>query len=178
MTKPRRLSVVAGCALLLCLTALPAAAADLIETARNTKQSGGQYRIDHFAIALDAAGLAATLNDGTYTIFAPTNQALRRLDLGVQQPGGPAMSPEAELRAADKSRLAAVLKAHIVKGTIPYAELLGKRTLETLGGTTLEVKSTEGGVLINNVKVAKADLMADNGVIHILEGLLAGGPRH
>ncbi len=177
MIKDWRHSVVVGCALLLCLAALPAGAADLVETARSTKESG-QFRIDHFAIALEAAGLAPRLSAGSYTVFAPTNQALRRLDVGKQDPGGPAMSPEAKLRAADQDRLAEVLKSYIVEGAIPYNELVGRQTLETLGGTTLEVKPTEGGVMVNNIRVAKSDLMADNGVIHVVEGLLAGAAQH
>lgn len=161
-------------ALLLCLAALPAGAADLVETAQNTKQSG-QFRIDHLAIALEVAGLIDTLSEGSYTVFAPTNQAFRRLDLGALKPGGPALSPEGKLRAADQDRLAALLKDHIVSGAFPYTELARQETLETLGGTTLEIEPTEGGVMINSVTIAKADLMADNGVIHVLEGPLAGG---
>jgi uncharacterized surface protein with fasciclin (FAS1) repeats len=168
-----RHGVVAGCAVVIYLAALPAGAANLVETAQDTKS--GKFRIDHFAIALDAAGLAPSLSEGSYTVFARTNQALRRLDLGVLEPGGPALSPEAKLRAADPARLAAVLKAHIVEGAIPYTELVGKPALATEDGTTLEVKPTEGGVMINGITIAKPDLMADNGVIHVIEGLLAGG---
>ena len=153
MIKDWRHSVVVGCALLLCLAVLPAGAADLVETARSTKELDNSG-IDHFAIALEAAGLALRLSAGSYTVFAPTNQALRRLDVGKQYPGGPAMSPEAKLRAADQDRLAEVLKSYIVEGAIPYNELVGRQTLETLGGTTLEVKPTEGGVMVNNIRVA------------------------
>jgi transforming growth factor-beta-induced protein len=175
MSERWRDGVAAGCALLLWLAAPPAGAADLVETARSTKSE--KFRIDHFAIALEAAGLAPSLSQGAYTVFAPTNQALRRLDLDALEPGGPALSPEAKLRAADPDRLAAVLKAHIVEGAIPYTELVGRPALETEGGTTLEVKPTEGGVMINGITLAKPDLMADNGVIHVIEGLLAGGAQ-
>jgi uncharacterized surface protein with fasciclin (FAS1) repeats len=175
MSERRRHGLAACCAFLLCLTALPAGAADLIETAQSTKS--GKFRIDHFAIALEAAGLASSLSAGSYTVFAPTNQALRRLDLGSLAPGGPALSPADKLRTADPERLAEVVKAHIVLGAIPYTELIGKQALETEGGTTLEVKPTEGGVMIDGLPIAKPDLMADNGVIHVIEGLLAGGAQ-
>jgi uncharacterized surface protein with fasciclin (FAS1) repeats len=174
MGQRRGYTKAAICALLLCLAALPAPAADLVETAQDTRRSG-QFRIDHFVIALEVAGLVDSLKEGSYTVFAPTNQVFRRLDLGVLKPGGPAMSPEEKLRAVDKDRLADLLKDHVVEGRIPYTELVRKEALTTLGGTTLEVKPTEGGVLINGITVAKPDLLADNGVIHVVEGLLVSG---
>ncbi|MDX1540116.1 MAG: fasciclin domain-containing protein [Geminicoccaceae bacterium] len=167
--RSRHLRAVA-CALTLCLAPLAAGAADLIETALESKQSG-RYKIDHFGIALETAGL----EPGSYTVFAPTNQVFRRLDLGAMKPGGPAMSPEERIRAADKDLLLDVVEAHIVEGALPYSELAAEETVTTLGGTTLEITRTEGGVLVGEVTITKPDLTADDGVIHVIDGLLAGG---
>ena len=165
------------CTLALCLAALPAGAADLVETAQKTKQTG-RFKIDHFGVALEVAGLVDSQKPGSFTIFAPTNQVFRRVDLGVMKPGGPAMSPEGKLRAADQDRLADVLKHHVVEGSIPYSELAAMESVQTLAGSTLEITRTEGGILLNDdITIAQPDLMADNGVIHVVEGLLAGGPQ-
>ena len=174
MAQRWRSSNVALGALALYLTALPAGAADLVETAQKTKQSG-RFKIDQFAIALEVTGLVDSDEAGSYTVFAPTNQTFRRVDLGVLKPGGPAMSPEEKLRAADQERLADVLKHHVVEGSLPYSELAGMDSVETLAGSTLEITRTEGGILVNDVTIAQPDLIADNGVIHVVEGLLAGG---
>lgn len=170
MARRWRIGTVAVFALALGFAAFGAAAAELIETAQTSKS--GRYKIDHFGIALEVAGL---IEPGkSYTVFAPTNQVFRRFDLGVMKPGGPAMSPEEKLRAADKDRLAEALGVHVVEGSLPYSELARQETLTTLSGETLEVTRTEGGVLINEVTLVKPDLVADNGVIHVVDGLLAG----
>ena len=44
--------------------------------------------------------------------------------------------------------------------------------LETLQGAKLDVNTAKGGVLVNDIDVLKPDIMADNGVIHVIGGLL------
>jgi uncharacterized surface protein with fasciclin (FAS1) repeats len=44
--------------------------------------------------------------------------------------------------------------------------------LETLQGAKLDVSPAKGGILVNKVEVLKPDIMADNGVIHVIGGLL------
>lgn len=158
----------------------PAAAAGIVETARNTGQSG-QFQIDDFAEALDRSGLADRLQGGgPYTVLAPTNEALEELDLGGETAAGPqatAKAPGAELEAADKEHLANVLSGYIVEGELPFVELIKQEAVTTIDGTELEVDSAKGGILVNGVEVLHSDVQADNGVIHVIGGLLEPGPE-
>ena len=150
----------------------PAYAGDVIETMHGVSSSG-QFEIDAFAKAVEAAGLANVLEGaGPYTIFAPTDEAFRSLKIGRLEPGGPAKTPEERLQSADKDRLSEILKQYIVQGNMPMDQLMEQEKLETLQGATLDVSTAEGGVLVNDIEVLKPDIMADNGVIHVIGGLL------
>jgi uncharacterized surface protein with fasciclin (FAS1) repeats len=54
---------------------------------------------------------------------------------------------------------------------MPFDQLMEQERLETLQGAKLEVSTAKGGVLVNDVEVLKPDIMADNGVIHVIGGL-------
>ena len=182
MTERRHSVAAALIALPLCLAAapLPATAAGIVETARNTGQSD-QFQIDDFAGALEVSGLADQLQGGgPYTVFAPTNEALAELDLGGATPAGPqapAATPGSELESADKEQLANVLGGYLVEGELPFEELIKQEKVTTIDGTELEVDSAKGGILVNGVEVLHSDIRADNGVIHVIGGLLEPGPE-
>jgi uncharacterized surface protein with fasciclin (FAS1) repeats len=176
MTKHRRVTTAAFAAGSLCLVSLPGAAADLVATAEEVSQSG-QFEIDSFATALEVSGLAETLKSkGPYTVFAPTDAAFEQLDLGDPRPQGTAKTPEEQLQSADKDRLAAILKQHIVEGKVPLEQLVDREKLETLEGVKLEVVSAKDGALVNGIEILESDVAADNGVIHIVGGLLIAKP--
>lgn len=100
------------------MSASPAGPGNVIETMREVSSSG-QFEIDAFATAVEAAGVADVLEGaGPYTIFAPTNEAFEMLGFGSLEPGGSAKTPEEQLQSANKDRLSAVLKQHIVEGRI------------------------------------------------------------
>jgi uncharacterized surface protein with fasciclin (FAS1) repeats len=150
----------------------PAYAGNVIETMQGVSSSG-QFEIEAFAKAVEAAGLADVLEGaGPYTIFAPTDEAFQSLKIGGLEPGGPAQSPEEQLQSADQARLAEILKQYIVEGKMPMDQLMEQEKLETLQGAALDVSTAKGGVLVNEIEVLKPDIMADNGVIHIIGGLL------
>jgi uncharacterized surface protein with fasciclin (FAS1) repeats len=156
--------------------ALPAAAGDIVESARQTAEE--QFQIDGFAAALEASGVAEELREGgPYTVFAPTNPALAQLEpVGAMPPASD--QGEEPLADADKEHLAEILRAHIVEGELTFEELMGQDTLETLGGTELQVSSAKGGILVNEIEIVHSDIAADNGVIHIIGGILtAPGPE-
>jgi uncharacterized surface protein with fasciclin (FAS1) repeats len=143
MTKHRRVTTAAFVAGSFWLISLPAAAADLVATAEEVSQSG-QFEIDSFATALEASGLAETLkSEGPYTVFAPTDAAFEKLDLGDPQPQGTAKTPKEQLESADKDRLAAILKQHVVEGKVSLEQLVDREELETLEGAKLEVVSAK-----------------------------------
>jgi uncharacterized surface protein with fasciclin (FAS1) repeats len=176
MTKHRRVTTAAFVAGSFCLISLPGAAADLVATAEEVSQSG-QFEIDSFATALEVSGLAETLKGkGPYTVFAPTDAAFETLDLGDPEPEGAAKTPKEQLESADRDRLAAILKQHIVEGKVPLEQLVDQEELETLEGAKLDVVSAKGGALVNGIEILESDVTADNGVIHIVGGLLTAKP--
>jgi uncharacterized surface protein with fasciclin (FAS1) repeats len=149
----------------------PAGAGDAVETMREVSDSG-QFEIDAFARAVEAAGLADVLEGAEpHTIFAPTNEAFQMLKVGGLEPQGPAKTPEERLQSADKDQLSETLRHYIVEGRVPFDQLMEREQLETVQGTKLEVSAAKGGVLVNDVEVLQPDIMADNGVIHVIGGL-------
>jgi uncharacterized surface protein with fasciclin (FAS1) repeats len=176
MTRHRRVTTAAFVAGSCCLIGLPAASADLVATAEEVSQSG-QFEIDSFATALEVSGLSETLKGkGPYTVFAPTDAAFETLDLGAPKPQGTAETPREQLESADKNRLVSVLKQHIVQGKVPLEQLVEEEELETLDGAKLDVVSAKDGALVNGIEILESDVAADNGVIHIVGGLLTATP--
>jgi uncharacterized surface protein with fasciclin (FAS1) repeats len=172
MIKVQQVVTAGSIAVPLWMIAAPAAAGDVLETMREVGSSG-QFEIDAFVTAIEAAGLSDVLEGGSaHTIFAPTNEAFQRLDLGGPEAQGPAKTPEEQLRSVDRDRLSDLLKQYIVEGKMPFNQLADQEQLETLQGAKLEVSTAKGGVLVNDVEVLKPDIAADNGVIHVIGGLL------
>jgi len=142
-------------ALALSLAAVaPAWAADIVDTA----VKAGQFNT--LATALKAAGLVDTLKGkGPFTVFAPTDEAFARI-------------PKADLDALlkDKARLTAVLTYHVVPGAV-MAKDVKAGAVRTVQGGSIMVK-TDGGVMVDNAKVVKTDIVADNGVIHVIDSVI------
>lgn len=131
-----------------------AQAKDVVDTAVDA----GDFKT--LATALDKAGLIQTLKGkGPFTIFAPTDAAFAQV-------------PKAELDAllADKSKLASVLTYHVVPGNVMARDVKPGK-VETVQGRALTV-AIENGVSVNEAKVIKTDIVADNGVIHVIDRVL------
>lgn len=111
--------------------------------------------------AVNTAGLTTALRTGTLTLFAPTNAAISAL------PGGGPSSPEA---------LATVLRLHVVGSRALSSQLTNGQQLPTLlNGTSLTVSLTSGVRLTgprNSATVTTADILAKNGVIHVVDTVL------
>jgi uncharacterized surface protein with fasciclin (FAS1) repeats len=121
------------------------------------------------AAAIKAAGLSEALSGkGPFTVFAPTDEAFRKL---------PAGTVETLLKPENKDKLAAVLKLHVLSGAV-YADGVTKisQTPATLQGQMLKVKTSGGGVSLSNnsskANIAATDVEASNGVIHIIDSVL------
>ncbi len=114
--------------------------------------------------ALTAAGLVKTLEGkGPFTVFAPTNAAFAKIK-------------KADLAALlkNKAELTKVLTYHVVSGTVMAVDAMkmNGKTAKTVQGSDLNI-SVMGKVLeINNAKVTKADIVASNGVIHVIDTVL------
>jgi uncharacterized surface protein with fasciclin (FAS1) repeats len=120
-------------------------------------------KFNTLATALKAAGLVEALQgEGPFTVFAPTDAAFAAL------PGG---TVESLLKPENKHKLAAILKYHVVKGRV-YSDQLSNGGVETLGGPSVQVHLGEAGVLVNDSKVAMADIETTNGVIHVIDKVL------
>ena len=172
MIKFKRVATAASIAVPLWMITSQAEAGNVVEMMQEVSSSG-QFKIDAFATAVEAAtDLADELEDaGPYTIFAPTNEAFQMLKVGRLEPQGPAKTPEEQLQSADKDQLSETLKHYIVKGRVLSDQLMNHEQLETLQGAKLDVSGAKGGVLVNKIEVLKPDIMADNGVIHVIGGL-------
>jgi uncharacterized surface protein with fasciclin (FAS1) repeats len=141
---------------LIIATALAAAslavqAKDIVETA----VAAGSFKT--LATALQAAGLVDTLKGkGPFTVFAPTDAAFAKI-------------PKADLDALlkDKAKLTAVLTYHVVPGAV-MAKDVKAGNVKTVQGGMLTLGTT-GGVTVNNAKVVQADIVASNGVIHVID---------
>ncbi len=146
-------------ALFLMIYAIPAVhAKDLVETAT----ASGTFNT--FLLAARNTGLIDDLkSDGPWTIFAPTDDAFAQL-------------PTGELRALllpqNLERLEAVIRHHIVAGEVTSRDILGKR-LEavTVDGGTLLIDATKN-VMVDEARVVKADVIADNGFIHVIDTVI------
>jgi uncharacterized surface protein with fasciclin (FAS1) repeats len=135
----------------LSFVALSAQAKDIVDTA----VAAGNFKT--LATALTAAGLIDTLKGkGPFTVFAPTDAAFAKI-------------PKADLDAllADKAKLTAVLTYHVVPGKV-MAKDVKAGNVKTVQGGDLTV-ATMGGVMVNNAKVTATDIVADNGVIHVID---------
>jgi uncharacterized surface protein with fasciclin (FAS1) repeats len=133
---------------------LSAQAKDIVDTA----VAAGSFKT--LATALTAAGLIDTLKGpGPFTVFAPTDEAFAKV-------------PKADLDALlkDKAKLTAVLTYHVVPGKVMAADVKAGK-VKTVQGSELTV-STMGGVMVDKAKVIKTDIVADNGVIHVIDSVI------
>jgi uncharacterized surface protein with fasciclin (FAS1) repeats len=111
--------------------------------------------------ALKAAGFTQTLR-GTdpYTVFAPTDEAFKRLAPGALN---------ALLK--DTKKLKAVLSYHIVSGTVAANDVKAG-DIKTIEGTPLLAALVDGKVTVNGAKIVQADIDASNGVIHAIDAVI------
>ncbi|GGR57935.1 hypothetical protein GCM10008959_19550 [Deinococcus seoulensis] len=112
--------------------------------------------------AVQAAGLTDTLNGpGPFTVFAPTNAAFAKI-------------PKADLDALlnDPEQLKAVLLYHVVSGKVTAAQVMNMSSATTVNGADVSVSTSGGKVMIDGATVTKANVMASNGVIHVIDTVL------
>ncbi len=137
------------------LIATNAFAKDIVDTA----VSAGTFTT--LATALKAAGLIETLKGkGPFTVFAPTDAAFAKV-------------PPDQLQAllADKAKLTTVLTYHVVPGLVMSKDVKAGM-VKTVQGSAISMTTT-GGVKVNDAKVTAVDIVADNGVIHVIDTVIA-----
>ena len=132
-----------------------AQAADIVDTAK----SAGSFNT--MVTAVQAAGLVDTLKGpGPFTVFAPTDEAFAKV-------------PKDKLDALlkDKAALTKVLTYHVVPGKVMAKDVKAGQ-VKTVQGSPLTVTVNGGTVMVDNAKVVKTDVVADNGVIHVIDTVL------
>ena len=135
--------------------------ADIVETA----VAAGQF--ETLAAALTAAGLVETLKgDGPFTVFAPTDAAFAAL---------PAGTVESLLEPANRDKLRSILRSHVVAGRVTADQVMGMDRAETVQGESVSIRVDGDRVMVDGATVVKADVMAGNGVIHVVDAVLMPG---
>jgi len=140
------------------------------ETARNT-QTGPANNIvgtaiaasdfTIFATAMKAAGLSDALAaKGPFTVFAPTDEAFRKLPSGAY---------DALLR--DTAKLKAVLNYHVVSGYFMARDVKSGEVM-TLQGTTLTAAVSSSDLRVNGARIVRPDGAATNGVVHGIDAVI------
>ncbi len=112
--------------------------------------------------ALKAAGLVETLSGkGPFTVFAPTNAAFAKI-------------PKADLAKllANKTALTKVLTYHVVPGTFMSAQVMKAKVAKTVQGSMINIAMMGKTVKVDSATVTKTDIMASNGVIHVIDSVL------
>lgn len=131
-------------------------AQDIVETAI----AAGQFKT--LATALGAAGLVETLKGkGPFTVFAPTDEAFAKLPKGT-----------VEALLKDKAKLTAILTYHVVSGDVRAAQVVGLKEAVTVNGQSAPVMVKNGKVMVGNANVVTTDIVATNGVIHVIDAVL------
>ena len=133
---------------------LAAHAADIVDTA----VAAGSFKT--LVAAVQAAGLVDTLKGkGPFTVFAPTDEAFAKI-------------PKADLDALlkDKAKLTAVLTYHVVSGKVMAKDVKAGK-VKSVQGSELTLGTT-GGVTVDGAKVVKADIVTDNGIIHVIDSVV------
>ena len=141
------------------LSALGSAhAKDIVDTA----VAAGSFKT--LATALQAAGLVDTLKGkGPFTVFAPTDDAFKKLPPGTV---------ESLLKPENREKLKAILTYHVVAGRVPAAEALKLTTAKTVNGKDLKLTASGSDLKVGSANVVKADVMASNGVIHVVDAVI------
>jgi uncharacterized surface protein with fasciclin (FAS1) repeats len=134
--------------------------ADIVDTAI----AAGSFKT--LVTAVKAAGLVDTLKgEGPFTVFAPNDEAFAKLPKGT-----------VEGLLKDIPKLKAVLTYHVVAGKVTAADVSNMKSAKTIQGQEVKIDASKWhlhkSVRINDAEVIKADIMTDNGVIHVIDKVL------
>jgi uncharacterized surface protein with fasciclin (FAS1) repeats len=134
--------------------------ADIVDTA----VAAGSFKT--LVAAVTAASLVDTLKSkGPFTVFAPNDEAFAELPKGT-----------VEGLLKDIPKLTAVLTYHVVPGKVMAADVVKLKTAKTVQGQEVKIDASKWhlhkNVKINDAEVIKADIVTDNGVIHVIDKVL------
>jgi uncharacterized surface protein with fasciclin (FAS1) repeats len=154
-----RVALALGAVALIVGSAGPAQTAEPTKDIVTTAVQAGSFNT--LSKALAAAGLGETLKGpGPFTVFAPTDEAFAKLPPGTL-----------EALLADQAKLTKVLTYHVVPGTVMAADVVTMSSVKTVQGQSVTI-DTRGGVKVDNANVVKTDILATNGVIHVIDAVI------
>ncbi|MGB9176221.1 MAG: fasciclin domain-containing protein [Methanoregula sp.] len=120
-------------------------------------------RFKTLVAAVKAAKLDGALSGtGPFTVFAPTDEAFKKLPAGTVE----------SLLKDPEGKLKQILLYHVVSGRNMAADVVKVKSLKTLHGANLTINATEDGVYVNKAKVIIPDIKPDNGVCHAIDSVL------
>ena len=124
--------------------------------------SAGQFNT--LVAAIKAAGLVETLQSpGPFTVFAPTDAAFAKLPPGTV---------DSLLLPENKEKLVSILTYHVVAGKVMAEDVVTLDSAPTVQGQRVSISASDSGVRVNDANVIKTDVMASNGVIHVIDTVL------
>ncbi len=114
--------------------------------------------------AVKAGDLVGVLQgDGPFTVFAPTNEAFAALPEGTL---------EMLLKPENKEMLVSILTYHVVSGKVMSTDLSNGMTANTVNGAAITISINDKGVKINDSSVVTADIIASNGIVHVIDKVI------
>lgn len=126
--------------------------------------AAGNKDFSTLVAAVKAAGLVETLSgSGPFTVFAPTNAAFEKLPKGTV---------EDLLKPENKQKLVAVLTYHVVPGKVTAADVVKLDKAKTVQGQEVKIVAGKDGVKVDSANVVKTDIVAKNGVIHVIDAVI------
>jgi uncharacterized surface protein with fasciclin (FAS1) repeats len=151
-------ALIASAAIAFTGTATFAGNKDIVDTA----VGAGSFKT--LATALEAAGLVDTLKGpGPFTVFAPTDEAFAKLPDGVV---ADLLKPE------NVEQLRAVLTYHVVSGSVPASAVVKLDSAKTVNGQSVKIAVDGDKVMVDSAHVVTPDIMASNGVIHVIDSVI------
>ncbi len=158
MTRFNRFAVAMLAVSGLSLSSVHAQDSDIVDVA------AGAGTFNTLVAALQAADLVDVLRgDGPFTVFAPTDEAFAALPEGTVA---------SLLEPANKDQLVAILLYHVVSGSVAAADVVGLTSAATVNGASVTITVADGGVKIDNANVTATDILASNGIIHVIDAVI------
>ena len=139
----------------------PVVVADDTQDIPTNAQNTGAH--DSLVAALSHAGLVSALQaDGPFTVFAPTDDAFAAAGIDLST-----FDTEEE-----NATLSDILLYHVISGAVASSDVSDGLSVEALNGDDLSFTITDGNVMVNDATVTSADVMASNGIIHVIDKVL------
>jgi transforming growth factor-beta-induced protein len=135
-----------------------APAKDIVDTAV------GAGSFNTLVAAVKAADLVDTLKGkGPFTVFAPTDDAFKKLPPGTL---------EDLLKPENKEKLKGILTYHVVAGKVMAKDVVKMKSAKTVNGQSVTISMKDKDVMVDNAKVTKTDIVCSNGVIHVIDAVV------